>query len=169
MRQLLRRIGPRLGIPLGLVMVIAVVVAIARLGGAPGPEPHNIETEPTPTVATTVGDDAEVAPPPSAFADDGDLRSAASAFTAAWLRRTLPAADWLDELRPLCTLRLMELLNGVDPLDVPLVVAAGEPVVLLRSELYAQVRVPINSEAVLLGLVKQGDRWLVDGLDRDTG
>jgi hypothetical protein len=67
------------------------------------------------------------------------------------------------------TPRLIGLLTGVDPLEVPVVQAAGQPVVLLRSDSYAQVRVPIDSEAVLLGMVRQGGWWFVDALDRDSG
>jgi len=170
MRQVLRRIGPRTGISLGLILIVASIVIVARLaGGAAQPEPRQIGTDPQPSIASTVGDDAAVAPTPTAYADDAALRSAASTFVSAWLRRTIPAADWLEGLRPLSTPRLIALLTGVDPLDVPVVQAAGQPVVLLRSDFYAQVRVPIDSEAVLLGMVKQGDLWLVDALDRDSG
>ena len=98
---------------------------------------------------------------------DAAVRAAAAAFTAAWLRRSVPAAEWLDGLRPLATQRLITNLTGVDPMDVPVVQAVGAPVVLLRSDLYAQVRLPIDASAVLLGMVKQGDRWLVDTLDED--
>jgi hypothetical protein len=169
MHQLFRRIGLRTGISFGLIVLVASVVIVARVaGGVPRPDPHQVETDPRPSIAATVGDDAAVAPTPSAYADDAALRSAASTFTATWLRRTIPAAEWLDGLRPLSTLRLINLLAGVDPRDVPAVETPGQPVVLLRSDQYAQVRIPINSEAVLLGMVKQGDRWLVDSLDQDN-
>jgi len=170
MRQFLRRIGPRTGISFGLVLIVGTIVIVARMaGGAPQQEPHQVQPDPRPSVAATVGDDAAVAPTPSAYADDAALRTTASTFVSAWLRRTIPAADWLDGLRPVSTPRLIGLLTGVDPLEVPVVQAAGQPVVLLRTDFYGQVRVPIDSEAVLLGMVKQGDLWLVDALDRDGG
>jgi hypothetical protein len=118
-------------------------------------------------VAATVGDDGAAAPSATAYADDAAPRSAASAFTAAWLHRDLPSAVWLDGLRPFATQRLISNLTGVDPLDVP-AAQAGAPVVLLRSDRYAQVRVPIDAAALLLGIVKDGDRWLVDTLDEDS-
>jgi len=167
-RELLRRLGPRAGISFGLIVIVAAVVIVARLaGGGERPLPSQAGVDTTPTVAATVGDDGAVAPAPSAYADDAALRAAASAFTGAWLQRSLSAAEWLDVLRPLATQRLVDNLAGVDPLDVPVIEAAGQPVVLLRSDLYAQVRVPIDAAAVLLGMVKQGDRWLVDTLDQD--
>jgi hypothetical protein len=169
-RELLRRLGPRAGISFGLILVVAAVVIVARLaGGDERPLPYRAGTDATPTVVATVGDDGAVAPTPSAYADDAAAREAASAFTTAWLHRSAPAAEWLDGLRPLATQRLITNLTGVDPMDVPAVQAVGEPVVLLRSDLYAQARVPIDAAAVLLGMVKQGDRWLVDTLDEDRG
>ncbi len=169
MRGLLRRLGPRAGISFGLILVVATVVIVARLSGGERPLPYQAGTDTTPTVAATVGDDGAVAPTSSGHADDAGLRSSAAAFTLAWLDRSVPAAEWLDGLRPLATQRLISSLAGVDPLDVPIVRAVGQPAVLLRSDLYAQVRVPIDAMAVLLGMVKQGDHWLVDTLDEDRG
>jgi hypothetical protein len=167
---MLRRIRPRTAISFGLILIVTSIVIVARLaGGAAQPEPRQIDTDPRPSIASTVGDDAAVAPTPTTYSDDAALRSAASTVVSAWLRRTVPAADWLDGLNPLSTPRLIGLLTGVDPLEVPVVQAAGQPVVLLRTDSYAQVRVPLDSEAVLLGMVKQGGLWLVDALDRDNG
>ena len=126
MRQFLRRIGPRTGISFGLVLIVGTIVIVARMaGGAPQQEPHQVQPDPRPSVAATVGDDAAVAPTPSAYADDAALRITASTFVSAWLRRTIPAADWLDGLRPVSTPRLIGLLTGVDPLEVPVVQAGG--------------------------------------------
>jgi hypothetical protein len=168
-RELLRRLGPRAGISFGLILVVATVVIVARLAGGERPLPSQADADATPTVAATAGDDGAVTPTASPYADDAALRAAANAFTAAWLHRSVPAAEWLDRLRPLATQRLITNLTGVDPMDVPAVKAVGEPVVLLRSDLYAQVRVPIDATAVLLGMVKQGGRWLADTLDEDPG
>ena len=167
MRELLRRLGPRIGISFGLILVVATVVIVAQLAGGDRPRPYQVDVDATPTVAATAGDDGAVTSTPSAYTDDAAVRAAAAAFTAAWLRRSVPAAEWLDGLRPLATQRLITNLTGVDPMDVPVVQAVGAPVVLLRSDLYAQVRLPIDASAVLLGMVKQGDRWLVDTLDED--
>jgi hypothetical protein len=113
-----------------------------------------------------VGDDAAVATAATTYADEASLHSSAVAFTTAWARRTLPAADWLAGLQSLSTTRLLDLLTGVDPLDVPAVAVIGPPIVVLRSDQYAQVRVPIDTAAVLLGIVKHADHWLVDSIDQ---
>jgi len=38
---------------------------------------------------------------------------------------------------------------------------------VLRADRYSQVAVPVDTGTVLLGLLKRGDRWLVDGVDWD--
>ncbi len=169
MRNLMRRIGLRWGVSLGLVLVIAAIVVVARV--ADGDRDRRLYypdgADVTPSVASTVGDDGPVAPTTEAYSDDAAVRAAASSFTVAWLRRTLPADEWLAGLRPFGTSNLIANLTGVDPLDAPDVTAPGEPTVRLRSELYAEVRVPIGSDALVLGMLKQDDHWLVDTVDRD--
>lgn len=167
MRALLRRIGARTGISVMLVVVIAVVVVVARLAS-----PERGPQLPAPVVVApssdpTAGDDGAVLTSPSPFADDATVAAAAASFTVAWLRRTLPAEAWLNGLRPFATPAMIGKLTGVDPLDVPEVVAPGSPTIRTRSDLYADVRVPIGPDAILLGMTKSGDRWLVDTLDLD--
>jgi hypothetical protein len=164
----MRRIGVRWGIPFGLVCVIGAVLIVARLADRErAPQTHYFGADSTPSVEATVGDDGPITPTATTYSDDAAVRAAASTFTAAWLRRTLPATEWLDGLRPLATTSLIQNLAGVDPMDVPDVAAQGAPVVQLRSELYAEVRVPIGADAILLGMLKQDTGWLVDTLDRD--
>jgi hypothetical protein len=168
MRDLLRRIGARWGVPLGLVCVIGGVLIVARLADRERtPQPYYFGADSTPSVAATFGDDGPITPTAATYSDDAAVRAAATTFTAAWLRRTLPATQWLDGLRPLATTSLIQNLTGVDPMDVPDVAAPGAPVIQVRSELYAEVRVPIGPEAILLGMLRQDTGWLVDTLDRD--
>jgi hypothetical protein len=171
MRNLLRRIGARTGISLGLILVIAAIVVVFRIA-------DNRRTDPpfqppplvTPSVAASEGDDGpagETSDP--GYADDAVVLAAATDFTTAWLRRTLPAAQWLDGLRPLATADLIERLTGVDPLDVPTEAVAGEPTIRNRSAIYADVLVPIGtSDHLALGLVNVDGGWLVATLDRET-
>jgi hypothetical protein len=166
----MRRMGLRWGVSLGMVLVVAAVVVVARLAGGDRDRdrrPYYPGTDATPSVAATVGDDGEVAPTTDAYSDDAAVRAAASIFTTAWLRRSLPADVWLDGLRPLATPNLLQNLTGVDPVDVPSATAPGEPAIRVRSDLYADVRVPIGSDAIRLGMLKQDDHWLVDTVDRD--
>jgi hypothetical protein len=94
----------------------------------------------------------------------------ATAFTTAWLRRDLPADAWLDGLSPYATEELIGRLQGVDPLDVPADAAPGSPVIRQRSDVYADVLVPIGThDALALGLVGADGAWRVTTLDRETG
>jgi len=168
MRGLLGRIGARVGVAVVLVLHIAGVLAIAKLaGGGTSQPPAPRLAGPTVTVDPTAGDDAEVAPSPSAFADDNALRSAASAFVAAWLRRDRSPAAWHAALVPLSTSELADSLNGVDPLGVPATRTTGPPTVLRRTDAFAQVSVAVDTGTVTLDLLKQSGKWLVDGVDWD--
>jgi hypothetical protein len=170
MRTLLRRIGARTGIALGLVVAIAVVLAWARAASGPArPLPYRGD-QPLPTVAATVGADGVDATAPSTYADNADVITAASAFATAWLKRTLPADQWLNGMRPFATADLINRLAGVDPLDVPESATLGQPAIHQRSNAYADVLVPIGtSDALELGIVMQDGRWVVATLDRETG
>jgi len=171
MRRLLRRIGARTGISLGLILVVAAVVVFARIiddqRAAP---PIRPPVDWTPTVPATEGDDGPVADPTATYADDAAVLVAATEFTTAWLRRTLPADEWLDGLRPRATDALIERLTGVDPLSVPEDATPRTPMIRERSDIHASVVVAIGTgDAVALGLVLDDDQWLVGTLDRETG
>lgn len=171
MRRLLRRIGARTGISIGLIVVIVAVLTVARLIDdqrvAPPPRPP---VDWTPGVAATVGDDGPIAEPAPTFTDSEAVLAAATAFTAAWLNRTLPADAWLDGLRPYATEALIDRLTGVDPLSVPAQATVGQATIRDRSAQYADVVVPIGTgDAVVLGLVLVDGQWLVGTLDRETG
>ena len=166
MRGLLRRIGARTGISVGLILVVAAVLLVARIGGSGRNSgvPYR-GSDVVPTVTSTVGDDAQIAPTPSAYADNDVVRSAATTFMTAWLRREATAEGWHAGVAALTTRQLADSLVGVDPIGVPATRVTGDPTVVLRSDLYAQVNVPVDSGLVVLGLFKQDDRWLVDTVD----
>jgi len=168
MRRLLGRFGVRGGVAVGLAILILAAVALARVaGGGAQPNDYTAGTLPASTVDPTAGDDGEAGTSPSAYPDDPAVRSAAVTFTAVWLRRDLSPKDWHSRVAPLTTASLTESLEGADPTGVPATRMVGEPRLVLRADLYAQVAVPVDTGTVLLGLLKQGDRWLVDGVDWD--
>lgn len=172
MRRLLRRIGARTGISIGLIIVIVAVLTVARLidDGRTTPSVRPPANGWTPDVAATEGDDGPIADPTPTYTDDEAVLAAATAFTTAWLNRTLPADAWLDGLRPHATEALIDRLTGVDPLDVPAGATAGEPTIRERAEQHAEVVVPIGAgDTLVLGLVLVDGRWLVGTLDRETG
>jgi hypothetical protein len=166
MRGLLRRLGTRTGISLGLIVVVVAVLAVARLGGGTRtPPPYSGTERALPSIDTTAGDDAQVAPSPSSFSDNDAVRSAASTFMNAWLQRSATPEAWHTALASLSTRALSDNLAGVDPVGVPATRVVDNPTVVLRSDLYAQVNVSVDTGRVVLGLLKQDDRWLVDTVD----
>ncbi len=170
MRNLLRRVGARTGISVGLILLVTAVVVVFRLADDRRADPP-FRPDPvlTRSVAASEGDDGPVAEPPDGdYADDERVLAAANDFTTAWVQRTLPAAEWLDGLRPFATEDLIERLTGVDPLDVPSGAEPGQPTIRNRSGVYADVVVPIGpSDQLALGLVSADGRWLVATLDRE--
>jgi hypothetical protein len=168
MRSLLGRIGARVGVAVVLVVLIGGVLAIAKLSGGRQSSPIAPRVEgPTTTVDPTAGDDAEVAPSPTAFSDDTSVKDAASSFVASWLRRDRSPAAWHAALVPLSTTTLADSLNGVDPIGVPATRTTGPPTVLRRTDAFAQVSIAVDTGTVTLELLKQSGKWLVDGVDWD--
>ena len=171
MRNLLRRLGARTGISLGLILVVAVVLVVFRLiDDGRLRTPVFPGSSDLPSVAATAGYDGVVEPGTEPGADEAPVLATATAFTAAWLNRDLPSAAWLEGLRPYATTDLIERLSGVDPSDVPANATAGAPTIRQRSAVYADVLVPIGAhDALALGLVGEDGSWLVATLDRETG
>jgi hypothetical protein len=168
MRSLLGRIGARVGVAVVLVILIAGVLAIAKLAGSGRSQPIVPRVEgPTSSIDPTAGDDAEVVPSLTQFADDAAVKSAASAFIAAWLKRDLSSAAWHSALVPLSTAELAQSLDGVDPIGVPATRTTGAPTVVRRTDAFAQVSIAVDTGTVVLDLLKQGGTWLVDGVDWD--
>jgi hypothetical protein len=166
--RLLGRVGLRGGIAIGLILLVAAVVAIGKLAGnRTDGRPYVPVVEPTSTVDPNSGDDAEVAATPTAYPDDAVVRSAATTFAEAWLRRSLSEQAWHAGLARLSTKALSDSLDGVDPAGVPATRRTGEPTVVLRSELFAQVAIRTDAGTLTLTLLKQGSDWLVDAIDWD--
>lgn len=168
MRDLLGRIGTRVGIAAVLLVLIAGVLAIAKLAGGSAARITDPRLEgPTSTIDPTAGDDAEVAPSPTRFADDAAVNNAATAFVTAWLKRDRSPSAWHAALVPLSTAALAQSLEGVDPTGVPATRTTGQATLVRRTEAFAQVSIVVDTGTVVLELLNQGGRWLVDGVDWD--
>ena len=172
MRRLLRSIGARTGISIGLIIVIVAVLAVARFvdTGRSTPSLRPPSDGWTPEAAADEGDDGPIIDPSPTYTDNDVVLAVATAFTTAWLNRALPPEAWLDGMRPHATPSLIDRLAGVDPLNVPADVTAGVARIRERTEQHAEVVVPIRAgEALALGLVLVEGQWLVGTLDRETG
>jgi hypothetical protein len=165
MRATLARLGVRGGLAIGLVVVVVVVVGVAKLIG--GRDTPIQLSQPTSTVSVdpTAGDDAEVVPTATTYSDDLAVRATAKSFATAWLRRDLTPAAWHEGIAKLTTSSLSQSLDGVDPRGVPATRLVGDPNVVFRTDLYAQVSIPVDTGTLTLNLLKQHDRWLVDAVD----
>jgi hypothetical protein len=166
MRQVLARIGLRGILAAGAALIIIAVVGVAKIAGG-SRQPGHFSAGPEISLNTdpTAGDDGAISATPTANPDERVVRDAATAFTAAWLRRDLSAAAWHMGIAKLATASLAASLDGVDPSSVPATRVTGTPVVLMRGELYAQVTITVDTGTLRLGLSKQGNQWLVDSVD----
>ena len=140
-------------------------MAATAAGGGRRPPVLAPDAPPSITVDPTEGDDAEVAPTPTAFPDDNEVHSAALTFAGAWLRRDLAPDAWHDGVAANATESLAASLADVDPAGVPATRLTGDPTITLRTDLFAKVSVPADSGTLLLTLLNQRGTWLVDDVD----
>lgn len=175
MRELLRRIGPRSGISLGLIVIVLAIVAIGKLyGGSAHPLVVNggasIDES---AVATGPPDDGEPSPigpaPPSTRPGGRSALTVATKFASAWLHHTgVTPAAWHAEVAKYATSALSDELDGVDPADVPADRVTGPFVEIDFDASYVQYRVPTDSGTLTLYLRASKGHWLVSGVDWST-
>ncbi len=173
MRQLLRLIGNRYGVSLGLVVAVVAIVLVAKaLGGGSGGT-DQVRGDPAtvgPVATSFEPDDGEASPaaplPPSTSAGAAVPTKVATDFTRAWLHHNeVSEQQWLAALTPYATKRLHEQLTGVDPAGVPASRMTGEAVLVPHDSGYAMVSIAVDSGVVTLRLLATNGRWLVDGVD----
>ena len=171
MRRLLRLIGTRYGVSLGLVVVVVAIVLVAKaLGGESRPM---VGGDPVPAGSPSGSfepDDGEDSPPapvaPSVSAGAPDPSAVAVAFTQAWLHHAgVSAQDWYDGLARYATSSLRNELTGVDPAGVPASTITGTATLTPHDVGYAVVTVPVDSGTLTLRMLGTNGRWLVDGVD----
>ena len=161
------------------VVLVAVFLAgrLSGTGGAtavPSPSPSQEATPVSASAPSTVSDPE----PPSTSASsssptDGRGPSdsmttpegAADAFVAAWSRRYDPAETWRAEVVPLSTPSFARLLSATDPLQVPATRPLGTPRILTTSRTSATVRVGTDAGPVQVSLQRNGETWLVSGIE----
>src|SRR5262245_24845960 len=179
MRRALSLLGVRGMAIVVLLVIIVAVVTIARLVGGSTPSepdlsPNVLSTsrsespESAPATADPSLPDDGVATPsrpkPTASGDVAVL-SAANGFMKAWLRSNRSADAWHEGIAKYATNDLAAKLVGVDPSGVPATRLTGPMVTVQRTGDFADVSVPVDTGQVDLRLVKEGDGWLVDGVD----
>jgi hypothetical protein len=169
-RTLLRRIGPRYGVGLGLIVLVVIVVALAKLVGH-GSAPQLTTNGPGPTASAPSGppDDGEGQAPtpvaPSVNPGQTAPSTVAAKFADAWLHHDVPAAQWHAALAKYATAALADELNGADPAGVPADRLTGAPAQIDIGTDFVQYAIPTDTGTLTLSLQADHGRWLVSGID----
>jgi hypothetical protein len=166
----------RTGVALLLAAIVLSAVGIARIFGdgssstSTTPSALTEQTTSGPSVSFTPGrDDGVISAVPTVTPSvaQGALAPTrvAVAFTANWLKRTRPAEEWLNALRPHSTQQLIDQLDDVDPQTVPASRISGAATMVTLSETAVQITVPLDSGRLMLRMVGPAGHWFVDGVD----
>lgn len=170
MRALMRRIGLRYTVGLGLTCALVVILVVirmlphssaAQLAASRGVEVPSVRSEPDDGL-----DSVGPAPSPVTSPGAGVPAQVAMRFVQAWLHHDgVSQGAWYAAIRPYCTDTLAAAFDGVDPADVPADRITGSSHVIAFATSYVQVEVPVDGGTVVLGLRANDGRWLVDTVD----
>jgi hypothetical protein len=168
-RALLRKLGPRYGVSLGVLLLVAVVVVVGRLAGHPArPLVSNGASVPLPS-ATGPSDDGSVAlpsaVPPVTSPGAATPQEVAREFADAWLRTDVSAAAWRSALDTHATARLAGELADADPQTVPATRVTGAFALTEHTSSWVEVAIPMDSGTLRLSLLAHDGVWAVDTVD----
>lgn len=174
MRQLLRQLGPRYGIGLGLLVAVVIVIAVGKVlphantdvgsgvTRSDGGSPVSI-TSPSPDDGLT-----SFAPPSPPITSPGadTPQTVATEFATAWLHHdAVSAKAWHDAIVRYCTASLAAQFDEVDPSDVPANRITGALTTSDYASTYVQISIPMDGGTLVLGLKGPTGVWLVDTVD----
>jgi hypothetical protein len=159
---------------LGTVLAIALVVVVGRAVGDSRPDPTRFVQQGPTGIATPTGpapgDDGVIATPSSIPpSDEAAIRARVGAFMKVWLDRKLSPAEWQQQIAAMSTTSVANSLVGADPLTVPATRITGDIALPVLTASLAQAIVPVDSGTVTLTLTKNGNRWLIAGIDWTRG
>ncbi|SCL73651.1 hypothetical protein [Micromonospora peucetia] len=109
-----------------------------------------------------------VLPTRSAAADQA-AATAAARFVGLWARPAVPAARWRAELRPYAVPAYADLLDTVDPANVPATRITAPARVVSASDTRAEVDVGTDAGVIRVVCVRDDQRWLVATVGRNSG
>jgi hypothetical protein len=173
MRHVLRLLGSRYGMAIGLLVLIALVVGGGKLIRGGGTSQPLIVTGSPAAIAPTVSelpDDGLTSPGatpgPSTSAGAPGPTTIASDFANAWLNHATVTADqWYKAVTKYATTNLAGKLKQVDPAGVPADKITGDVALIFHSPSYVDAQVPADGGVITLRLLATSGRWLVDGVD----
>ncbi|GIF76595.1 hypothetical protein Asi02nite_61130 [Asanoa siamensis] len=166
---------------MALAIVVFAVVGVARAMSGPDDRSTGsaqpFETSTPPESSGSIEGDDGVVEPTAATLDPGPSLSpgarqpaaVAETFAKAWLNRTAKADAWHAALAAHATATLETKLEGVDPVVVPAERLTGQATVVPQGTGLAEVSFPVDSGILVLRLVVEKGRWLVDGVDWERG
>jgi hypothetical protein len=178
LRALLRHIGTRSGISIGLLTMVVVVVVVARLVPHVGPDnsfgnavapatstggqqPRNTTTvAPTPTAPLL-----QSPVPPRSYAGTSP-QTVARSFAVAWLHRSgVSTAAWHRAVATYSTTGLAAQLAQTDPANVPAQRITAALTTVDDAPTRCVVHVPMDSGTLALTMTAANAKWLVDAVD----
>lgn len=168
---LLRRLGPRYGISLGLVVLVIAVIVVARdRGHSTGSLVRDGADGGLVPSTSLIPDDGVVsvpAPqPPSTSPGSAPPRAVATTFATDWLRHTgVTPARWRAALAALSTDRLDSELTDADPQTVPADRITGPVTLTDHAASFVVADVPTDAGTLTLSLLATNGRWQVDAID----
>jgi hypothetical protein len=171
MRVLVRRLGLRYGISLGLMVVVVVVIVVARAGHhSTGSLVRNGSDRGLVPSTSPVPDDGVAsvpAPqPPSTRPGAAPPQTVATRFAIGWLRHDgVSAATWRASLTVLSTDRLDGELADADPQTVPADRITGPVTFTDHAASFVEADVPTDAGTLVLSLLATQGTWQVDAID----
>ncbi len=186
MRNILRSLGARQSIGIGLIAIVVLIIVVAKVlpqrspdsavhisnpvtagtgtasgGGVAGAlDPGNLPgaTPSAPVLHSPV--------PPVTSPGTKKPQTVAVSFAKAWVDHTdVSAAQWLHAVTAYTTTDLAAQLAETDPENVPATRVTGAATVIGDSVTSCGVHVPTNTGTLLLTMVNTHGAWMVDTVD----
>jgi hypothetical protein len=176
-RTLLRHLGARAGISIGLIAMVVVVVVVARIlphADAPPLLSNGAGAESGPTViqpplasASPSGLLLHSPAPPSVQPGSRSPQSVAKSFALAWLHHDgVSPATWLRDVTAYSTASLAAQLAETDPANVPANRVTKDLTVVDNTSDNCVVNVPMDTGTLALTMTTSTNgHWLVDAVD----
>lgn len=167
------------------VAIAVIVTAQALIAGCASGDPTAapvtagaapsavVDATASPFINPSASAPASVEPPgtddhaePTAAAPAADAPAAAAGFAAAWVRRDLPAQQWLAGVTRWCEPGFAKLLATTDPRNLPSSKVTGKPKTVRKpADLGAEYTVSTDSGTLTVVLIDYRGEWRVSGND----
>jgi hypothetical protein len=175
-RTLLRHLGARAGISIGLLVMVVVVVVVARIlphsdappllsNGAAAQSGPPLVVPPVAS-ASAAGPLLHSPAPPSVRSGFRSPQAVAKSFALAWLRHDgVSTATWLRGVTTYSTATLAAQLAETNPANVPASRVTKVATVVDNTADNCVVNVPMDTGTLALTMTATNGHWLVDAVD----